>query len=163
MSYELHNAPWGYDVVTHTSVTPKPAPTRLHWHIGPVRTKTIQPTPGAPGTAPTGSETITMQLTADQQVELSISGEDAYGNPVDITGDTAWSSSDESIVHVTRIDDGHATASAVGPFGSAAVTVTNDVDADGSGDFIGSIAIDVVAGVMTEIVVTAGTATNKPA
>lgn len=103
-----------------------------------------------------------MQLTADQQVDLSISGEDAYGNPVTITGNTAWSSSDQTIVSVTMTDSSHATASAVGPVGSASVTVTNDVDQDGTGDYIGSLAIDVVAGTMADIVITAGTPTAKP-
>jgi hypothetical protein len=103
-----------------------------------------------------------MQLTADQQVELSISGQDNYGNPVNITGNTSWSSSDTSIVSVNMTDSSHATATAVGPIGSAAVTVTNDVDQDGTGDFIGSLAIDVVAGNMTEITITAGTPTTKP-
>lgn len=103
-----------------------------------------------------------MQLTADQQVDLSISGSDAYGNPVNITGDTAWSSSDTTIVGVTMTDSSHAVAAAVGPVGSASVTVTNDVNQDGTGDFIGSLAIDVVAGVMADIVVTAGTPTTKP-
>ena len=102
-----------------------------------------------------------MQLTADQQVDLSISGQDKYGNSVDVTGDTTWSSSDESVVSVTMDDPSHATAVAVGPVGSAAVTVTNDVNQDGSGDFIGSISIDVVAGQMADIVITAGEPTNK--
>jgi hypothetical protein len=103
-----------------------------------------------------------MQLTADQQVDLSITGEDAYGNPVDVSGDTVWTSSDESIVTLTTIDPTHVTAVAVGPIGTAAVTVSNDVNQDGTGDFQGSLAIDVVAGDIAEIVVQAGTPTDKP-
>lgn len=176
----LAHAPYGYDVFTHTEVVPKPAPEdpnkRLYvWHIGLVR---LKPDDGdeyaaaqrawhakhaPPRSTTTGNETIIMQLTADQQVDLSISGEDKYDNKVDISGTVVWLSSDEQIVHVTQHDNSHATASAVGPIGSAAVTVTNDLDADGEGDFIGSIAIDVVAGEMAEIVVTAGTPTDKPA
>ena len=104
-----------------------------------------------------------MQLTADQQVDLSITGEDSYGNPVAIAGDTQWKSSDETIVTITVHDPSHATAVAVGPVGAAAVTVTNDVNSDGTGDYIGSLSIDVVAGVMTEIAIVAGTPTDKPA
>ena len=158
MSYE---ARWGYDEYTHKEVIPKPPP--WHWRIGPVTEKLLQPVPGPPGRPPTGREDITMQLTADQQVELSISGEDAYGNPVDITGNTQWKSSDETIVSLTVHDTSHATAVAVGPVGSAAVTVSNDVNNDGTGDYIGSLALDVVAGVMKDITVTAGTPENKPA
>jgi hypothetical protein len=104
-----------------------------------------------------------MQLTADQQVDLSISGEDAYNNPVDISGDVTWLSSDESIVIVEgRSDDvSKATAKAVGPAGTAAVTVTNDADRDGTGDFMGSLAIDVVAGTIAEIVIEPGTPYGK--
>src|SRR5215472_4931635 len=130
-------APWGYDKWTHTQVIPKRPPWR--WRVGPVTQKLSQPPPGPPGTPPTGSEAFTVQLTADQQVELSISGQDNYGNPVEITGNTQWKSSDE-----------------------AAVTVSNDVNNDGTGDYIGSLAVDVVAGVMKDIAVTAGTPTNKP-
>jgi hypothetical protein len=102
-----------------------------------------------------------MQLTADQQVALSISGEDRYGNPVDITGDTVWLSSDEEIIGVEVIDTSHAVAVAIGPTGTASVTVTNDADRDGTGDFMGSIAIDVVAGDIAEIEVAAGTPEDK--
>lgn len=158
MSYE---ARWGYDEYTHKEVIPKRPPWR--WRVGPVTEKLLQPVPGPPGRPPTGREDILMQLTADQQVELSITGEDAYGNPVTIAGDTQWKSSDTSIVTVTVHDPSHATAVAVGPVGSAAVTVSNDVNQDGTGDYIGSLAIDVVAGVMTEIAIVAGTPENKPA
>jgi hypothetical protein len=103
-----------------------------------------------------------VQLTADQQVDLSITGQDRYGNPVEITGNTIWKSSDESIISVSSSDPEHATAVAVGPAGTASVTVTNDVNNDGSGDYIGSLAIDVVAGTMAEITIEAGTPTNKP-
>jgi hypothetical protein len=156
-------APWGYDKWTHTEVIPKPPPIRWRWRIGLVTEKLHQPEPGPPGTPSTGKEDITVQLTADQQVDLSISGEDSYGNPVTITGNTAWASSDESTVTVTASDPSHATAVAVGPVGSAVVTVTNDVDGDGTGDYFGSIAIDVVAGKMAEITVTASVPVDKPA
>ena len=101
-----------------------------------------------------------MQLTADQQVELSITGEDAYNNPVDVSGDTEWHSSDESIVTVEG-NGSSAVATAVGPVGTAAVTVSNDVNQDGTGDFQGSIAIDVVAGRVAEIVVQQGQISDK--
>lgn len=157
------HAPYGYDSWTHTEVIPKPPPITWRWRIGPVLAKLYQPPLWVPRGTPAPESEITVQLTADQQVDLSISGEDSYGNPVDITGDTAWTSSDESIVTVTSTDPNHATATAVGTTGSAAVTVSNDVNSDGTGDFIGSIAIDVVAGVMTEITVSAGEPTDKPA
>lgn len=155
-------APYGYDKYVHVEVVPKPRPFVLHWHLR-VRPKTDEPTPGPSGTPATGTEEITMQLTADQQVDLSISGEDRYGNEVDISGDVTWESSDPAIVVVEADDNDNtkAYAKAVGPAGTAAVTVTNDVDRDGTGDFMGSLAIDVVAGDIAEIEVAAGEPYDK--
>lgn len=150
--------PYGYTV----DVTPKPPPVTWTWTVGPVRPKQTHPAPGEPG-QPAQDERIIVQLTADQQVELSITGEDSYGNSVDVSGDTVWTSSDESIISVESSDPTHATAVAVGPIGTASVTVSNDVNQDGSGDFQGSLAIDVVAGDIAEIVVQAGEPTDKEA
>jgi hypothetical protein len=157
---ELTNAPWGYDSWTHTEVTPKPLPITWHWRIGPVKAKTSVPSPSTNTSKFIPSE-VTMQLTADQQVQLTISGEDRYGNQVDLSGDVVWLSSDESIIQVTNQNSTSATAVAVGPAGTASVTVTNDVDQDGTGDFQGSIAIDVVAGDIAEIVISASEPTDK--
>lgn len=151
--------PWGYDV--HTEVIPKPPPILWTWRIGPVAAKVAQP-PASDVKRFFKRGEVIVQLTADQQVELSITGEDRYGNPVDISGDVAWLSSDEAIVQVTSASPDRATATAVGPAGTASVTVTNDADRDGTGDFMGSLAIDVVAGEISEIAITAGTPTTKP-
>jgi len=150
--------PYGYTV--HTQVIPTPPPVSWTWTVGPVRPKQTHPAPGDPG-EPAQDERIIVQLTADQQVALSISGEDAYGNPVNVSGDTVWTSSDESIVSVEAVDATHATAVAVGPVGTASVTVSNDVNQDGTGDFQGSLAIDVVAGDIAEIVIQTGEPTDK--
>lgn len=158
MSIDNHSAPWGYDSWTHTEVVPKPPPWR--WTIGPVRAKTITPVAAMAGHPATGTEEITVQLTADQQVSLTLSGEDRWGNPVDIgTATAVWESTDESVVQVV-VDEGNAgsaTAVAVGPVGVAAVTVSNE-----AGDVSGGIAIQVVAGEVTEVVVTAGEPEDKP-
>jgi hypothetical protein len=161
----LRHAPQGFDIWTHTEVLPKQPPgppvVTLHWTIGPVRSKTNQPAPGT-GTGPFTESEITVQLTADQQVALSIRGEDKYDNPVEITGDTAWTSSDESIIAIQDADIDSCVAVAVGPVGTASVTVTNDVNRDGTGDFMGSLAIDVVAGDIAEVVIVEGTPEDKP-
>lgn len=150
------DAPYGYDVWTHTEVVPKPPPFR--WHVGPVRTKQTPTGPPGPFIYPTPERVdFTMQLTADQQVDLTLTGEDRYGNSVDIPEDAAqWQSSDESIVQL-MVDETGATAVAVGPVGSSVVSVQN---ADGT--VRGAIAIDVVAGEVTEVVITAGEPEDKP-
>jgi hypothetical protein len=161
MDYPSDSAPYGYDVFTHTEVVPKQPPLKYVWRIGPVAEKSIKTSSSRSRRARFFGSEVEVQLTADQQVELSISGEDTYGNKVEITGNTEWSSSDDSIVQVTQSGPDQATAVAVGPVGTASVTVTNDVDSDGSGDFIGSISINVVAGRMAEIEVAAGEPTDK--
>lgn len=154
--------PYGYDVYTHTEVIPKEAPRRLRWTIGPVRPKEewsywpTEPTEFQKGD-------FTMQLTADQQVSLGITGEDKYGNPVEITGTVVWESSDTSIVEVINPTNEGCIAVAVGPVGTASVTVKNDANDDQTDDFQGSIAIDVVAGDIAEIEINAGTPEDKPA
>jgi hypothetical protein len=108
---------------------------------------------------------VSMQLQATQQVPLSVTGTDAEGNPVSDLGDVTWESSDSSIIAVDADADDptKAVASATGPVGTAAVTVTADPDRDtGTPNFQGSLAIDVVAGEVTEVVITAGTPTEKP-
>lgn len=155
---------WGYDA--HIEVIPKPAPIRLVWRIGPVSAKNwsepvgdSRPARTYNSTPPPTERSLIVQLTADQQVTLSVTAEDAYGNPVDITGATAvWTSSDESIVVVEAEQDSlSATAAAVGPVGTAAVTVANS-----DGTVQGSLAIDVIAGEVAEITVNAGEPTDKP-
>ena len=158
---------------THVEVVPKPPPDDTDtvtwtWTIGPVTEKTHENTPqraSIPATRLHIEGITTVQLLATQQVQLSISGADKYGNPVDITGDTTWESSDTTILTVENVaaDNTSCTAVTTGQVGTASVTVTNDVNKDGTGDFIGSLAIDVVAGPMAEIEVSAGTPTDKPA
>ena len=158
---------------THVEVVPKPPPDDTDtvtwtWTIGPVTEKTHENTPqraSIPATRLHIEGITTVQLLATQQVQLSISGADKYGNPVDITGDTTWESSDITILTVENVatDNTSCTAVTTGQVGTASVTVTNDVNKDGTGDFIGSLAFDVVAGPMAEIEVTAGTPTDKPA
>jgi len=160
-------------VWTHVEVVPKPPPDDTDtvtwtWTIGPVTEKTHENTPqraSIPATRLHIEGITTVQLLATQQVQLSISGADKYGNPVDITGDTTWESSDTTILTVENVaaDNTSCTAVTTGQVGTASVTVTNDVNKDGTGDFIGSLAFDVVAGPMAEIEVTAATPTDKPA
>lgn len=139
---------------------------RIYWRVGPVTMKppgvVITPLAQQQKRHSKRESEFTLQLTADQQVSLSISGTDKYGNPVEIGGDTVWQSSDESIIQVQPgSSPTQALAVAVGPMGTAAVTVTNDADRDGTGDFMGSIAIDVVAGDIAEIAVNPGQVSEK--
>lgn len=104
-------------------------------------------------------------LTADQQVGLSFSATDKYSNPAGIDGSPAWASSDESKVTVTAGADGKtATAVAVGPAGTAQISVRADADmGDGMREVVGVLDIEVIAGEASLIALSAGTAEAKPA
>lgn len=104
-----------------------------------------------------------MQLKDTQQVILSIQPVDKKGNPAQVDGVPVWASSNTEVVTITAADDGlSATAVAVGPLGSAKISVTADADT-GSGvtEIAGSIDIDVVASAATTVTITAGTPTDQ--
>ncbi|MBK7542797.1 MAG: hypothetical protein IPI57_13705 [Candidatus Competibacteraceae bacterium] len=68
---------------------------------------------------------LTLQVT--QQFPIEIQPVDARGNPAAVDGAPAWSVSDETLLTVDPADDGlSAVVSAVGPVGSAQVTVRAD-------------------------------------
>ena len=105
-----------------------------------------------------------MILTDSQQVTLSATFVDRAGNtvPAPDAGTLAWSSSDEAVVTVTDNGDGTALAVTTGTLGSVLITLTDDLDGDTVPEFLGSIAIDVVTGAVTGIVITPGAPTEKP-
>jgi hypothetical protein len=92
-------------------------------------------------------------LTADQQARLAATGQDADGNPVDLTGGITYGVSDPAILTLTDNGDGTALVVTTGPTGSALVTATGTVA--GGGQVIGSLAVDVVAGDVASIQISA--------
>lgn len=70
-------------------------------------------------------------LTDEQQVGLTAAFTTKAGNPAKVDGAPVWKSSDEAIVTVTASEDGlSAVAVAVGPLGTAQVSVEADADLD---------------------------------
>jgi hypothetical protein len=70
-----------------------------------------------------------MKLTDVQKVIGSIAPKDAAGNPAPVDGIPVWASSDTAIVTVTPAPDGmSAVVEAVGPLGTAQVSVSADAD-----------------------------------
>ncbi len=66
-----------------------------------------------------------VQITDIQSVNASVAEVDAVGNPVALDAATvAWAVSDPAILSLTQNPDGSATIKAVGPLGSAQVSVT---------------------------------------
>lgn len=107
------------------------------------------------------------QITDTQALPLEVNAYDAEGNVV-TPANLSWSVDDESIA--TLVDDPNGTtkylvpAEGAGHLGTVTVTVNDDEDGDPStAEFVGSLAVDVVASGVTEIVVNAGAAIDKSA
>jgi hypothetical protein len=104
-----------------------------------------------------------MTMTDSQQVGLTIQPVDKKGNPAPVDGVPAWASSNTEVVTVTPAADGmSAVASAVGPLGTATVSVKADADL-GSGvtEIAGTLDITITAGAAATVTITAGTPTDQ--
>ena len=92
---------------------------------------------------------MSFTLKADQKVAFSVSGADETGNPVDLTGTPVFTVDDDAILSLTDNGDGSGEVAATGQLGSATLSVE---DEETSGQrFIGSVAIDVIAGDLAAI------------
>jgi hypothetical protein len=70
-----------------------------------------------------------IDMTNSQKATATITPVDAKGNPAAVDGVPEWASSDETILTVTPAADGlSAVVAAVGPLGSAKVSVSGDAD-----------------------------------
>lgn len=104
-----------------------------------------------------------MNLTDSQQATLSIQPVDKKGNPALVDGVPAWLSSNSEVVTVTPSADGlSAVAVAVGPLGTATVSVTADADLGaGVTEIAGSLDITITAGAATTVSISAGDPTEQ--
>lgn len=103
-------------------------------------------------------------ITDSQQFSASITVTDKKGNPATVDGVPVWASSDVSILTVEAAADGmSAVSKAVGPLGTAQVSVTVDADM-GSGitPVIGTQDVEVVAGSAVAVGITAGAPEEQP-
>ena len=152
----------------HLTVTPSArSRRRARFTIGPVieRPPGHTPPPSVAASPPhRDRKAIDVNLLDSQQAVLRVTGFDKEGNPVDPTalGALTWTSSDPSVLTLTDNGDGTQTAVTTGVLGDAQVTVTDDVNGDGTGEFTGSLAFVVTAGPVAEITVTAGVPTDRP-
>lgn len=101
-------------------------------------------------------------LTDVQKVSLSITPVTAAGNAAPVESVT-WASSNEAVLTVVAAEDGlSAVATAVGPLGTAQVTVVADaLIGEGTVELTGVLDVEVVASQAVSLVVAAGTPEPK--
>lgn len=104
-----------------------------------------------------------IEMTNSQQATASITPVDKKGQPAPVDGIPVWASSDETIVTVTPAVDGmSAVVAAVGPLGSANVSVTADADlGTGVSSIFGTLAVSVTQGQAVGLTITLGPATEQ--
>lgn len=103
-----------------------------------------------------GESIMALTLTDVQKVTLSIEEDDAAGNPVPFTTPPVWGTSDATLLTVTADDatGKTATATAVGPLGSAQANVSVD-------GLTGTLDVTVTASAGTTLNISVGTPTAK--
>jgi hypothetical protein len=98
---------------------------------------------------------VRMDLAADMKVTAELEWTDEVGNPTGTPADATatWSVDDSSVIALTDHGDGSAEFAAVGPLGTATVTVSASA---GGKTFTGSDVINVVAGLAERVNVAFG-------
>ena len=97
-------------------------------------------------------------LTDIQQVTLAITVVDARGNPAKLDGAPVWTTSDAALLTVVPSEDGMScVATAVGPLGTAQVTVTGDaLIGEGVRELFGVLDVEIVASEALNITIVPG-------
>ncbi len=105
-----------------------------------------------------------IDMTNSQQATATITPVDKKGNPAAIDGIPVWASSDETILTVAPAADGlSAVVAAVGPLGSAKVSVSGDADlGPGSAPIFGTLDVSVTQGQAVGFKIDLGTPTEQP-
>jgi len=97
---------------------------------------------------------MSFSLKADQKVSFSITATDEMGNPATFTGTPVFAVDDAAILALTDNGDGTGSVAANGPLGTSVLSVT-DTETSGE-EFMGSVAVDVVAGDVTAVEIAFG-------
>jgi hypothetical protein len=112
-----------------------------------------------------GEILVATQLTTTQQMTVSVRFTDAHGNLAQVDGTPDWRTDADSVISLQPAPDGiSCTASARGALGVAKITCSADADL-GAGvvPLLGTLDIEVVAGLATVIELTAGPPTEQEA
>ncbi len=141
-----------------------PRPRPILFTLGPFSEQTTPVTPTPELWGPQEGEFLSMAtLKATQKCTLTVQFLDKKGNVAAVDGTPAWTTDNADVVALVVAADGASVeVSAVGPVGSAAVTVTADADlGDGVVPVIGSEGFSVVAGDATVVAIGVGQPTEQ--
>lgn len=112
----------------------------------------------------TGEVIMAFDLAATQQVPVSVAFTDKKGNPAPVDGVPTWSTDNSEVLALTPAADGlSCVVAAVGPLGSATVTLQADADlGEGVVSIVGSLSVNVTAGSATVVALTPGVPEEQP-
>lgn len=107
---------------------------------------------------------MAFQLTSSQEVDLSVRFSDRKGNPAQVQGPPLWQVDNPNVLALTPADDGLAcTVSAVGPLGTATVSIQADADlGEGVKNLVGVFAVEVTGGEAQTVEIVPGAAREQP-
>jgi hypothetical protein len=103
-------------------------------------------------------------ITATQNLPLSVTFKDKKGNDAPVQGAPEWLVDNPNVIALTPAADGMScVAGAVGPIGTALVSVRADADlGDGTVHVIGTLDINVTGGAATTVEIVPGTPEEQP-
>lgn len=106
---------------------------------------------------------MTLILTDEQKVTLSIQPLTQAGNPAKVDGKPVWSVSNPELISISESEDGlSVVASTVGPLGSAQVSVSADADlGEGVRELFSILDVEVIAAEAVSLGIVAGTPEPK--
>lgn len=140
----------------HTLLLPRP----LYLSVGVPRSRSPHPpTNTAKITRRKGTPHVSVQLKADQEVDLLVEARDVAGNTVPNPGVLTWSVDGGDVLTLTvdPTDQAKAVATTTGALGVATVVVSDDLDGDPTtAEAVGSLSFEIVAGDVVQITVSAG-------
>ena len=111
-----------------------------------------------------GETIMGFALTANQLVNVTVEFKDKKGNAATVDGIPEWLTDNSELLSLTPSPDGlSCVVAAVGPLGTATVTLRADADM-GSGvvEVLGTLEVDVGPGSATVVTLTPGTPTDQP-
>lgn len=127
------------------------------------QTRPVLKTPQYQGSVK-GETIMAFELPATHQVNVAVEFRDRKNNPAPVDDVPVWSVDNSELLLLTPAADGMSClVAAVGPLGTANVTLQADADlGDGSTPVIGTLEVQITGGTATVVALTPGTPEEQP-